>query len=81
MNPYIYEKTRDLNDENIIQKVGELLTEINPSYLNSNQVDLMFIYHNKIFSKQQEHTKGCASCRGRVYNRLKTYYDENISEQ
>jgi hypothetical protein len=81
MNPYIYDRTKDLNDDNIIQKVGELLSEINTSYLSSLQIDLMFIYHNRLFKNQQEHTKGCASCRGRVYNKLKDYYDKNINPQ
>jgi hypothetical protein len=81
MNPYIYEKTVDLNDDNIIQKVGELLNEINPSFVSSIQTELMFIYHNRLFKNLQEHTKGCSSCRGRVYNRLKDYYDKNINPQ
>lgn len=80
MNPIVQEKLRDLTDENIHRKVGELLDEIG-NHLSSIQVDLMFIYHNRLFKNTQEHTKSCATCRGRVYNRLKDYYDKNINPQ
>jgi hypothetical protein len=79
MNPYILEKTKDLSDDNILEKVGELLGTINANYVDSNQTTLMFIYHNRIFKDNQEHTKGCAACRGRVYNRLKDWYNKNIN--
>lgn len=76
MNPYILEKTKDLNNDNIHQKVGELLAEVT-NHLSTLQVDLLFIYHNTIFPKQTEHTKSCAACRGRVFNRVKEWYDKN----
>lgn len=37
----------------------------------------IFNVHNKIFWERQEHSKACAGCRQRVWNKLKTWYHEN----
>lgn len=37
----------------------------------------IFNVHNKIFWQNQEHSRGCAGCRQRVWNRLKTWWSEN----
>lgn len=37
----------------------------------------MFNVHNRIFMDKPEYSKSCGGCRQRVWNRLKTHYDEN----
>lgn len=81
MNPYIKEQLKDLTDDNIQQKLGELISSIKSNYADNNQTELLFIYHNRLFPNQQEHTKSCSSCRERVYNRLKEYNNKNINQE
>lgn len=40
-------------------------------------VSHMFRVHNRIFPQSPEYSQGCAGCRQRVWNKLKTYYHEN----
>lgn len=37
----------------------------------------IFNVHNKIFWENQEHSRGCAGCRQRVWSKLKTWFHEN----
>jgi hypothetical protein len=78
MNPFIKEFFKDLTDDNLHDKVGELLDGIKGNKVSSIQTDIMFSLYNRIF-KEKEHTKSCSSCRGRVYNRLKDWYNTNKS--
>ena len=80
MNPQFRDFFIDLTDENIHQKVGELLNGITGNKVTAVQTDIMFGVHNRIFPNAREHTKSCANCRGRVYNRLKEWYKNNLEE-
>jgi hypothetical protein len=73
MNDCVKEFLKDLNDSNIYKKVELLIGGIKGNYADSNQTELMFILHNRLFPNNQEYTKGCTACRERVYNRLLNY--------
>jgi len=74
MHPYLVEKLRDLTNDNLKQKIQDLIDEIgDTNYTNNVQTDLMFIYHNKAYPLAKESSKGCGACRLRVYNRLLEY--------
>jgi len=81
MNPTIQAALKDLTNDNLYEKVGNLLASITGNYTDNNQTALLFIYHNKIYPTQQEHTQGCGACRGRVYNRVKDWYTKNTSNK
>ena len=49
--------------------------------IDSHQTTKLFNLNNLIFPDLKEFTKGCPSCRERVYNRLKDYWKNNIKEK
>ena len=74
MTPYLIEHLKDLNDDNIQEKVQTLITEIGTTnYVNDNQSQLMFIFYNRIYPDNPEHTRSCGSCREKVYRKLNEY--------
>ena len=79
MNQIVIDFFKDLTDDNLHDKVGELLDGIKGNKVSSIQTDIMFALHNRIF-REKEHTKSCGSCRGRVYNRLKEWHKNNLTE-
>lgn len=80
MNPEFKKFFIDLSEENIHQRVGELLDGIKNNYVTTVQTNIMFGVHNRLFPNQKEHTKGCSACRKRVYDRLKEWYKNNLKE-
>jgi len=81
MNPFVREFLKDLSQDNLNEKVLILLSTIKNNYVDSNQTTIMFALHNMIFINNQEHGISCASCRGRVFNRLTTWSNENNQEK
>jgi hypothetical protein len=81
MHPYLVEKLRDLTDDNLSQKIQDLITEIgDTNYTNNVQTDLMFTLHNRAYPDSKESSKGCGACRLRVYNRLIEYLKNDNSK-
>lgn len=61
----------------LIQEIRDLLSELKGKYnIEKHQTDRMFALHNQLFTNMPEHGKSCASCRSRVYNRLKNYINK-----
>jgi hypothetical protein len=78
MTKQILELTKDLNDDNITERIQTLIDEIGTTnYTNSIQTGLMFIYHNRLYPNKMERTQSCSSCRLRVYNKLVEYLKTN----
>lgn len=81
MRPVLLEKVKDLSDDNIYDKIKELLEEIGTTnYVNNNQSELMFYLHNYLKLWGREDNRSCGSCREKVYNRLKEWYNKNKKE-
>lgn len=68
---------KDLTDENILDKVNQLLEGIKNNYVDNNQCQIMFLLHNRLFPNNKEHTQSCPPCRERVYNRLLSLKNNN----
>jgi len=81
MNEYIKSILKDLNDDNLHTKVGDVLGTITGNQVSSNQTQLMFAFYNRIFKDKPEYTQSCSACRLRVYNRLTHWHKENIKEE
>jgi len=77
MNAIVINFMKDLTDENIMDKVNELLDGIKNNYVDNNQCEIMFMLHNRLFPLNQEHTKTCPPCRERVYKRLLSLKNNN----
>lgn len=61
----------------MVERIGLLLASINGNYVNSTQVDEMFLIHNILFPKNKERGKICPPCRNRVLNKLTNYYNQH----
>lgn len=73
MNAVVEAFLKDLTNDNLKEKVGELLDSIKGNYVDNNQCQLMFILHNRIYPDNKEYTQSCPPCRERVWKRLKDY--------
>lgn len=47
----------------------------------TEQTTRLFNINNTLFPDCKEWTKGCPACRERVYNRLKSYWENNIRQK
>lgn len=72
---------KDLNEDNLYDKVGQFISTVNNNYVTSLQTDIMFGLHNRIFPNTKETGKSCSSCRQRVWGRLREWYDKNKKEE
>ena len=61
----------------LLDELKELLDELalGANKITNSQTDRLFNIHNQIFINNREHGRSCAGCRSRVYNRMKTYYN------
>lgn len=61
----------------ILEELKILLDElaVGGNKISSGQTDRLFNIHNQIFIHNKEHGRSCGTCRSRVYNKMKTYYN------
>jgi hypothetical protein len=61
----------------LLEQLKELLDElaVGGNKITNNQTDRLFNIHNQIFINNKEHGRSCGTCRSRVYNKMKTYYN------
>jgi hypothetical protein len=63
-------------------ELGKLLSELEgKEKIMDAQTKLLFNLHNFFFPNQQEWGVHCAGCRGRVFKKMKQYYDDQIKEE
>jgi hypothetical protein len=43
----------------------------------ADQTRRLYNFHNLLFPLSPEHNRACPSCRFRVYNKVKDYYEKN----
>jgi hypothetical protein len=64
------------------KQLDELMRELEgKDKVADHQTRRMFNLNNIIYPDILEYTVSCGSCRGRVYNRLKKYWQENIKNK
>jgi hypothetical protein len=64
-------------DTENFEKLKNLLMELEgKEKILDAQTTLLFNLHNFFYPNKQEYGKSCASCRFRVYNRMKNFYEE-----
>ena len=68
----------EVNEDNLLEKVGEFIPTVKNNYLTVTQTNILFALHNNyLFPHMKELGKSCGSCRLRVWNRVKDWYDKN----
>lgn len=63
-------------------RVHNFMTEMRGKESHNHSADViteLFNIHNMCMPDKPEYSKSCAGCRQRVYNRMKTYWDETKS--
>lgn len=64
--------------EDVFIRLNNIMLEIgDTNYSNSQQTQELFNLNNLIYPDLKEYSTYCGACRGRVYNRLKRYWDHN----
>ena len=67
----VWEEVRHITNEQLLDKVRELLDEFDAMEYNTPvQVEKLFYFYNRIWPTQREDGKGCPPCRAKVRNRL-----------
>lgn len=67
-------------NKELFEQVKNLVIELEPIQnhsIGADKIRLLFNLHNKVYWRNMEHSTGCASCRQRTWNRLRTWYYEN----
>jgi hypothetical protein len=61
----------------MIERLRELIEAIDKAnYMDAGQTRELFNINNELFPDIKEFGTGCASCRARVFNRLKGYINK-----
>ena len=66
----------------LFKEVEDLVLDLEPKVnqnIPADRIRVMFNLHNKVYFRNMEHSTACGGCRGRVWNRLKTFYHEQKS--
>ncbi len=78
MNEEFKKFMAEVNEDNLREKVGEFISTVKNNYLTTLQTNILFNLHNNfLFPHIKELGKSCSSCRMRVWNRVKNWYDKN----
>jgi hypothetical protein len=65
-----------------LEELGKLLSELEgKEKIMDAQTKLLFNLHNFFFPSQQEWGVHCAGCRGRVYKKMKEYYNAQTNQK
>jgi len=65
-----------------LEELGKLLSELEgKEKIMDAQTKLLFNLHNFFFPNQQEWGVHCAGCRGRVYKKMKEYYNAQTNQK
>ena len=73
----VWEEVRHITDEQLLDKVKELIDEFDAiDYNTPTQVEKLFYFHNRIYPQSREDGKGCPPCRAKVRNRLGQWINE-----
>lgn len=63
--------------ENFKDRLGTVLESLKgKSRIEGWQTEELFALHNYHFPKNKEHGKSCPPCRGRVFARMKTVWNQ-----
>ena len=65
-------------DKELISKLNSLMLELEgKERITDFQCRELFNIHNEIYPDIKEWTMGCSSCRERVHNRMKDFWNNN----
>lgn len=67
--------------EQILQ-LNELMKELEgKDKIEAHQTNILYNLNNYFFPDLKEYNKSCGSCRERVYNRMKSYWECNYKNK